>query len=310
MRGLSRREFFGGAAGAAALVAVPVGSARAALTPSARVTATARSTPLVGATVSPSTYGVTNYLDAANIFDGYVGLPMATTLAKVYLAAGQFPSRPGLEMTQLASAGCKFLVSVRPSTTMTPRERSALANWLAMLNSRRISYRVALYSESNDIGFTVSEWQAYWRYYAPVIKNAGVVCAYNPGLNPNSAPRATTYFPASPAPDEVWMDYYATAFRGGVRLGPLLAMARANGVPTGIAEWGWSAGKVAFTPMVMPWWNAFCNYLIHLANKRELPLGAILFGARGHGGSSGVISSVHDPRIPMIKRVAQAVRAS
>jgi hypothetical protein len=265
----------------------------------------------VGATVSPSSYGVNNFLDAAHIFDGYVGLPMATTLAKVYLAAGEFPSRPGAEMTQLASAGCKFLVSVRPSTTMTPGEQSALANWLAMLSSHGLSYRISLYSECNDIGFTVSEWQAYWRYYAPVIKDAGVVCAYNPGLNPSSAPRATTYFPADPAPDEVWMDYYATSFRGGTRLGSLLAMARANRVPTGIAEWGWSAGKVLFIPMVMPWWNAFCNYLIHLADERKLPLGAILFEARGPGGGgSGVIRSAHDPRIPMIQRVAQAVQAS
>jgi hypothetical protein len=296
VRGLSRREFLGGTAGVAAAVALPSGSTRAAVT------------SLVGATVEPSSYGVTSYLDAAHIFDGFVGLPMATTIEKIYLSPGELPTTPPPKMKALASADCQFLVSMKPSTTLSSSERSALANCLAKFNSAGLSYRVVLFSECNDKGFTMSQWLAYWSYYAPVIKDAGVSCGYNPGCNPNSIGKVGPFFPSNPAPDELWMDYYATAFRGGTRLDPVIAMGQAAGIPTGIAEWGWSAGLVVFSPMVMPWWTAYCNYLVNLANAGKFPLGAILFDGLGpSGGNSGVIDSASDPRIPGIQKVAAAV---
>ncbi len=83
MRGLSRREFLGGAAGVAAAVALPpFHPARAAIT------------PLAGATVNLASYHVSNYVHAADIFDGYVGLPMATAIQKIYLGHDSFPSTP------------------------------------------------------------------------------------------------------------------------------------------------------------------------------------------------------------------------
>lgn len=298
MRGLSRREFLGGAAGLTAAVVLPSGSTRAAVT------------PLTGASVGLQNYGVSSYVNTAHIFDDYVGLPMATTIEKIFLQYGQFPSQPPAKMTQLATVGCQFLVSVKPSTTMTPSEQSALAKFLAMLDRAGLSYRVVLYAESNDKGFTRSEWLAYWSYYAPVIKNAGVVCGYDPGCNTNSFGKALAYFPANPAPDELWMDYYATSFRGGIRLDPLIAMAQAAGIPAGIAEWGWSAGPVVFSEMVMPWWTAFCNCLVNLARARKIPLGAIFFQAAAQAGDPNVIGSADDPRIPEIHNVVKAMQAA
>jgi hypothetical protein len=296
VRGLSRREFLGGAAGVAAAIALPSGGTRAA------------APRLAGATVSPQAYGVTSYLDAAHIFDGFVGLPMATALEKVYMAPSSFPSKPPAKMTQLAAAGCHFLVSVKPSLTMTPSEQSRLSSWLTRLNNAGFSYRAALFAEANDMGFTRSSWLAYWQFYAPVIKGAGVSCVYNPGCNNSSFPNALAYFPANPAPDELWMDYYATSFRGGTRLEPLIAVAQSAGVPAGLGEWGWSAGPIAFSPMTMPWWNAYCNYLINnLANMGKLQTGGIFFDALGHGDDAGVILTANDPRIPNIQRVAGAL---
>jgi hypothetical protein len=311
VRSLSRRGFLGGAAGVAAAAALPSGTARAAAAMLRSGSAQAATTPLVGATISASAYGTTNYVDAANIFDGFVGLPLATTIEKIYLALSAFPAKPPANMTQLGKVGCQFLVSVKPSTTLSSTEQSRLANFLAMLNSHGLSYRVALFAECNDKGFTVSEWLAYWSYYAPVVKDAGVKCTYNAGCNPNSFLRALSYFPSNPAPDELWMDYYGVNFRGGTRIDPLIAMAQSSGVPMGIGEWGWSAGAVEFAPMVMPWWNAFGNYMIGLANAGKFSLGAIFFEALGpRGNGSGVIHNANDPRIPVIQNVSNAIQAA
>jgi hypothetical protein len=299
--GLSRREFLGGAAGVVAATALPVSAG----SPSRRIHAA--TTPLAGATVDLASYGGTSYINAANIYDGYVGLPLATTLQKVYMGHGEFPPHPPLKMTQLAKAGCEFLVSIEPSKTMTTAEQTLVAKFLAMMNGTGIKYRVALYSEANDKAFrTSAEWFTYWSYYAPVVKDAGVVCAYDCGCGFRALPRAEAYFPSNPTPDELWMDFYCTSFRGGSRIDTLIGMADAVGIPAGVAEWGWSAGDIIFNPITIPWWNAYCSYIISRAGASKLTLGAIFFNAVAKGGRADVIASASDPRIPGIQRVAAA----
>jgi len=261
VRGLSRREFLGGAAGVIAVAALPpAGTSRAAAT-----------TPLAGATLNPSSYGITSYLDAANIYNGYVGMPLATTFEKVYMGHGAFPPQPPAHMTELAPSGCQFLVSIEPSRTMTTSEQKLVAQWLAMLSNSGIQY---------------------------------------PGCGFMAVARALEYFPANPAPDELWMDYYATAFRGGSRLGNLIAKAQAAGTSCGLAEWGWAAGDTTFGPMTMPWWNTYCNYLMNLIKTGKITLGAINFAAKANGRTPDVINSASDPRIPMIRAVAQAMQGA
>jgi hypothetical protein len=307
VQGLSRREFLGGAAGVAAIAALPASAAIPSRHASPRARRSAAVTPAFGATVDLASYTSKNYLDAANTFDGLVGLPMATTIQKVYMGHGEFPPHPPLKMTQLAKAGCEFLVSIEPSRNMVASEQALLAKWLTMMNNSGIPYRVVLYSESNDKAFkTAPEWFAYWSYYAPVVKDAGAVLAYNCGCGFKALPRAEAYFPSNPTPDELWMDFYATSFRGGSRLDTLIGLADNAGIPAGVAEWDWSAGNLIFTPMTLPWWNAYCEYIVSLASAGRLPLGAIFFNAVAKGGFADVISSASDPRIPGIHRVAQA----
>ena len=262
MQGLSRREFLGGAAGVAAVAVLPASAtipSRHARLPARHAAAT---TPVFGSTVDLASYSSKNYLDAANTFDGFAGLPMATTIQKVYMGHGELPPHPPLKMTQLAKAGCEFLVSIEPSKNMVASEQALLAKWLTMMNNSGIRYRVVLYSESNDKAFkTAPEWFAYWSYYAPVVKDAGVTLAYNCGCGFKALPRAEAYFPSNPTPDELWMDFYATSFRGGSRIDTLIGQANAAGIPAGIAEWNWSAGDLIFTPMTLPWWNAYCEYI-------------------------------------------------
>jgi len=301
MQGLSRREFIGCTAGLAAAVSVPL----------PRRTGAAI-TPITGAIVNRGAYQVSSYLDAANIYDSYVGLPLARTFEKVYMGHGQFGPAPPAQMTQLAAAGCRFLVSVEPSRDMTRSEQSIMAKWLAMLKARGMSFRVVLYSECNDKAFkTVQEWLPYWRYYAPVIKSAGVKLCYEPGCGSTAVKRAEAFFPSKPSPDELWMDYYATAFRGGSRLGKLIAIAHAAGVPAGIGEWGWSAGRAPVTnPMTMPWWDKYGAYLIGLITARKIQLGAMHFSAKANGRTANVITGRNDPRIPMIHKVVKAIHSA
>lgn len=299
MRGLSRREFLGGAAGVAAVAALPPGGSTPAATPA----------PLAGATLNPSSYGIKSYLDAANIYDGYVGMPLATTFEKVYLGHGAFPPQPPAKITQLAPTGCQFLVSIEPSRAMTTAEQKLLAKWLGMLTKSGIPYRIVLYSECNDKAFkTADEWFAYWSYYAPVVQAAGVPCGYDPGCGFLAIGRAMEYFPSNPAPDELWMDYYATAFRGGSRIDKLIAMARSAGISCGMAEWGWAAGDTTFGPMTIPWWNTYCGYLMQLIKSGKITLGAINFAAKANGRTVDVINTASDPRIPMIRAMAQAIQ--
>jgi hypothetical protein len=309
LSGLSRREFLGGAAGVtAAIVAPPLSARPAAGAPRSR----AAITPLAGATVSPGAYHVSDNVQAAKIFDGYVGLPLGTTLQKIYLGHGSFPEPPPSKLTSLAKAGCQFLISVEPDLKMTSSEQNRLKSWLALLTSMAISYRVVLYSEANNLAFaTQAEWLAYWDFYAPVIKDAGVACCYDPGCNSKSLLRAESYFPVDPAPDELWMDFYGTSFRAGTRIDNLIAQARSAGISAGLAEWGWHAGNGTYPPMTLPWWNAYCAYLVNLAGQGSLSLGGVYFDASGNSSTTiDIISSSSDPRIPGIQSVSGAVQGS
>ena len=50
--------------------------------------------------------------------------------------------------------------------------------------------------------------------------------------------------------------------------------------------------------MTLPWWNAYCDYLVTLAAAGKLSLGSIFFNAVAKGGRADVIDSASDPRIP------------
>jgi len=212
-------------------------------------------------------------------------------------------------MTQLAPAGCQFVVSAKPSRQLSSAEQTRLAQWLDMLNKAGFKYRVVLWQESNNSAFPkVDEWQAYWSYYAPVVQQAGVLCGYDAGCH--NIARAVEFIPSGPQPDELWMDFYASAYRLGTRLDPFLAAAHAAGISSlGLAEWGFMAGNSIFNPVTLSWWDDYCNYLIFLAQGGHLNLGAVFFGGLGHFGLVDVITSASDPRVPMLQRVSAAVAA-
>lgn len=258
-------------------------------------------TPITGATVNPSVYQMTNWVDAANTFDSYVGYPLATTIQKIYMLEGQYYTDPlPSRMRQLASVGCQFIVCVYPSRTTD--ESSQLSDFLQLLNSNGIVYQAALDNEWNTKDkFTPQTYLAYWSHYAPVVQAAGVplalmVCASS---NRSEFAKIEPGFPTDPLPDVYWIDYYATGYRWNVRLarsGGLLQQAENYGVPAGLGEFGWAAdGNVT-----MQQWNEYCYYLRRLAPR--LPLGCLYWGAHG----IDAVTSAQDPKIPGIRRVISA----
>lgn len=309
LQGLTRRGFLAGAAGVAAVGIVPSAPRlRAAVSRQAEPGAAAK--PLAGANVTPHTYGDKNAVTAAKKFDGYVGMPLAVTLQKIFIPAGEYGSTPPAEMTQLGSIGCQFVVAIQPANPPSAQQKSQLAAWLTMLRRAGLSFRIALYPECNNLAFPSKQsWLNYWRYYAPTVQAQGIACCYDPGGSYAAMGRALAYFPSDPAPDELWIDFYATAFGSGSRIGELLALGQSAGVPTGLAEWGWQAGGAGYNAMSMPVWNDYGAYLTELAQAGHFKLGCIYWGSEHLGNTVDVIDSAHDPRIPVIRQVSQAVQA-
>lgn len=261
------------------------------------------STTLTGATVNPTVYQMTNWVQCAKTFDSYVGYPLATTIQKFYMKEGHYPTgRLPLRITQLAKIGCQFIVCVFPSTTTD--QSSQLGDFLQLLNSNGIVYQAALVNEWNcgDTFATPQAYQDYWSQYAPVVQSAGVSVASLVLASSNRAAFAKIEpgFPTDPLPDAYWIDFYATGYGSKVRLdapGGLLDQAENYGVPVGIAEFGWSA--TGLSPGIEVW-NEYCPYLAGLAPR--LPLGCLYWGS----GTVNAVTGPDDPKIPGIRQVISA----
>lgn len=298
----SRRQFLWGSS--AAIAAAPLmfhGRPSTAPLPAPR----AVTAKITGATVSPAAYGITGWGQAAKMFDSFVGLPLATTIQKIYMTEGEYFTNPlPVRIRSLARLGCQFIICVFPSRTTD--ESAKLANFLKLLNNDGIVYQVALVNEWNakDKFATAQAYLDYWHHYAPVVKAAGVplcslvVVSSHKGAEAKIQPG----FPTNPLPDRYWLDYYATAYMYGLRLnkpGGLLAQAQNLGVPAGIAEFGIGAHGVA--PMSV--WNQFCPYLVRMAPR--LPLGCLYWGSV-NGGTQNVVTGPNDPKVPGIRQVIGA----
>ena len=255
-------------------------------------------TPITGATVNPTVYHMTNWVQAAKTFDGYVGYPLARTIQKFYMLEGRYPTKVPLRISEMANVGCKFIVCVYPSRKTD--QRSQLRHFLMLLKSKGIVYQAALVNEWNcKDKFTPEAYLDYWRHYAPVVKTAGVPLALMvlASSNRTAFAKLKHAFPTDPLPDACWVDYYATGYLYNVRLatsGGPLDQAEKHGVPVGIGEFGWSAtgGRPA-----MKVWDEYCSYLHHLAPR--LRLGCVYFGS----GGVNEIKSAHDPKVPGLRKV-------
>jgi hypothetical protein len=295
-RRLSRRAFLGaaGAAGSAAALGGVLGSGRAVaatgrpLARAYRGRAAAQGTRgFVGSTVQTAVYPHANdRYGAATIFDQYVNRPAAEITQKWYFNEGEWPtpspSDPsGIpdDMTQLAKAGCKFIMCFKPiRSPMTQGERNNLAAACNLFTGARIKFDVVLWQECNTPkkGYfpNANAYQDYVGYYQQSVP-AGIDIIYDSAGSADSQDQQD-YFPGSSLVDKVYCDFYGDAYAAKLSQGiqsPLAAIeavADNHGLPLGLGEWGYGLSAAsALTPSTKPY-NAdeFVGYINTVFTKR------------------------------------------
>jgi hypothetical protein len=259
--GLSRRGFLG-AAGTAAVVATALGGSAASASASTRPgRASERSGPqlavsgagLVGATVLPA--GSNTRGHQAQIFDGYVGRPLAETVQKVYFTTGQFPVKstdPGYsDVASLASVGCQVILCYKPSI-----EGSDLNSLIGSIEALQAIttpsgsscvHAVVLWNEPQyESGITLPQYLAeVQKQYGPFVRahtNLYYCASPNQKLDipGDTTGGVTPYFPGGQYVDVTAIDLYANQYYSqGFDLGPIQDCADSSpATPLGILEFG------------------------------------------------------------------------
>jgi hypothetical protein len=273
---------------------------------------TARATSVAGATVDAWTYGLGwNRVAAAQRFNSYTKTSMAAAAQKIYFSEGEYWTHVPKRLAALSS--CMYLISVRPRRSKPPGEQAKLRAFTKMMVESGVPFRLLLWQEPDDGDAfkTQQVWLDYWSYYAPVILAEGAACCYDPGCNPEHFQAAMDWFPVSPRPSELWMDFYACSYSNpyhDVRVDPLIALAAKHGIHSGFAETGLAAGTSP--PPTRQAFGDYCHYVASLAPR--VTLGAVWFGTSTTHPTSrlNVVEGPSDWKIPGIRTIAAAYRGS
>lgn len=287
---------------------------------------------LVGATVDPKGYGLTDYAAAAQLYNTYTGTTAATSIQKFYLQEGKFFTAANIPagITALAKLGCQILLCVKPSRSGvvaggTPnatgqQQITAMQGCLAALAGAGVrTYGVIPFQECNlqdhstrpPAPFFPSP-QAYWDYLAvfgPAVLDAGLPLIYDPALNTERFAEAFSFLPANGGLfAELVVDFYAdgSGWRGGIRLdsawngigpaGGIMSVADDLGWKFGLGEWGNSSTGTA-QPMTV-----FTPYVSHVQGAlwgrlqagRENGPAVYYSGSNASGGN--IVTGPTDPK--------------
>lgn len=303
----TRRHFLVTTAGVGIAAAVlPTVTSR-----SAAPASSARAASVAGATVDAWTYRLGwNRVAAAQRFNSYTRTSMAAAAQKIYFSEGEYWTHVPARLAALKH--CLYLISVRPRRSKSPGEQAKLRAFTRMMVKSGMPFRLLLWQEPDDSGFrNGQDWHDYWSYYAPVILAEGAACCYDPGCNPEHFQAAMDWFPTSPKPSELWMDFYANAYSNpwhNVRVDPLITLAAQKGIHCGFAETGFAAGTT-----VSPTRQAFedyCHYVASLAPR--VTLGAVWFGTSTSDPTNrrNVVEGPSDWKISGIRTISAAYKAA
>lgn len=288
---------------------------------------------LVGATIGPQNYPGQSQTQANTTFDGFVARNMAITLQKVYYTEGQssaVPSNVALDIAQ----GCSIFASIKPAQTAsntyadaTPtrtggptcldekNKLTAIINNLLAAGLTTSTLKVTLWQEPNTGGSfdTPAHYQNYLNYYLPAVRALGITHVYNPVVGSTPWDGAVNP-PTNASFDEVYADYYGSAYNTGFRLdgtGPsdnasLQAVAdnhTPSPVPFGIGEFNDVAGSGAGSS------SYWANYMGHIQSVFQArvsaakPLGWLMFwmGNNAQNKPNNQILSGSDFKIPALQ---------
>jgi hypothetical protein len=286
---------------------------------------------LAGAHCDPAAMGESNWLDALNVFDGYLGIPLGVTKAKIYQQENPIFTTIPKEVLTLSSAGCQFLLCAFPlragfassldpngfyGDTRTKASRDALGRCLDAWQHAGIRFDCTLRQESNLRDANGRLWfpspQAYadyCRFYAPEVTSRGIRLAYNPGIADHFTGSAVRYFPPGVGVGCVYADYYGSAFRAGNKLDSVIGLADGGNpdksmLPWGLGDWGNSATGAPITPAE---WDLYARYLYNTIKARTdagRHMCAVMYysGSNPHGPNA--IQGHHDYKIYWIKKIS------
>lgn len=224
---------------------------------------------LVGATVGAANYPGTDETQASNMFDRFVGRPMAANVQKIYYQEGTWPSGIPAKDQEILNLGAKLLISFKPSRTPSPSEKANLAAAINMYKKANAVFDVTLWQEANDgSAFSQgSDYRAYVNYYGPTVHAAGIPLVYDPGAGGGAA-SWKAYYPGDSMIDKIMIDYYGSAWLSGTRLDAIAAIADGASPPKslGLGEWNDTAASPG--KLTTSQFGDYVNYLINFFSAR------------------------------------------
>jgi|ERR1041385_3230240 hypothetical protein len=269
---------------------------------------------LVGATIGPANYPGTDETQASNMFDRFVGRPMAANVQKIYYQEGVWPSSIPMKDQEIIDLGAKLLISFKPSRTPSMSERTNLANAIDMYRTANATFDVTLWQEPNDRSAfsTGSDYIGYVDYYGPTVRAAGIPLVYDPGAG-GGVDSWGAYYPGPSMIDKIMIDFYGSAWLNGTRLDAIAAIAdRASPAkPLGLGEWNDAATSAGtLTP------TQFGHYVTYLINFFTTRLsngksnGDIIFwmGNNAVDIPADQVLSSSDFKVPHIQRLYDSLR--
>lgn len=324
--GVTRRSLIAGAGALAAATAFARPAKALASSPMRRSSAF-----LAGAHCHPAASGESGLLDAVHAFDGYLGIPLGVTKAKIYQQEDPVSATIPKTVLTLSSVGCQFLLCAFPlragfasspdpdgfyGDTRTKASRTALGRCLDAWQQAGIRFDCTLRQECNLRDANGHLWfpspQAYadyCRFYAREVTSRGIRLAYDPGIGDHYIGSAVRYFPAGVGVGCVYADYYGSAFKAGNRLDDIIGLADGgnpdkNMLPWGLGEWGNSATGA---PITRAEWHQYAQYLYNTIRARSEAGGnmcAVMYYSGSNPQGPNAIRGRNDYKIYWIKKIS------
>jgi hypothetical protein len=210
----------------------------------------------VGATVSQSTFGSMNWLEAIAKWDGDVGVPMAARCERFYYNEGDWTPVSGANSITIAGQNHIAVVpSFKPSRSLQETEIKKLADAMQEYITAGVHVPYAcLWHEPNDPikkpFARAADYVAYVRYYGPALA-AMVPLTYIPLILTSNGVGQAAFYPGNSYEGKtlisaIMPDFYcATQYTKGVRIDHIESFARLNERAFGLAEMGMTDSPAA-----------------------------------------------------------------
>jgi hypothetical protein len=267
---------------------------------------------LVGATFDlfPFCLGTT-WSQAADFWNAITGRQMHCW--KVYFTKeGQFPTGADIDndfandgqLKTIHDRGIEALLCFKPARTVSPDQRTALANSIQAFSQRGFSAQVTLWQEVRPEAMDPATYKNLVKYYGPAVRSVYPLVYDAAGdLGPNGNDKSTIgyvdYDPGNDHVDGYAIDYYCpNLIKHSWTLDPVAAMA--GSLPIGIWEMG-NTLTADFAPTRAEL-KTYMDYIKGFLSQRlaaGLPVGSVAWyngpAVAGQGGGNEIAGTDPNP---------------